>query len=56
MGSRLQSNGITPTAKVGTLIQLVNFHSFQTDSVSLDSKWHLLQNFHLLLQAQKDGG
>jgi hypothetical protein len=30
MGSRLQSNGITPTAKVGTLIQLVIFHSFQS--------------------------
>jgi hypothetical protein len=30
MGSRLQSNGITPTAKVGTLIQLVIFHSFLT--------------------------
>jgi hypothetical protein len=31
MGSRLQSNGITPTAKVGTLIQLVIFHSFLTE-------------------------
>jgi hypothetical protein len=28
MGSRLQSNGITPAAKVDTLIPAVIFHSF----------------------------
>ncbi len=28
VGSPLQSSGITPTAKVGTLIPLVFFHSF----------------------------
>jgi hypothetical protein len=30
MASRLQSNGITPTAKVDTLIPLAFFHSFLT--------------------------
>jgi hypothetical protein len=30
MGSRLQSNGITPAEKVGTLIPSGIFHSFQT--------------------------
>jgi hypothetical protein len=33
MGSRLQSNGITPAAKVDTLIPAVIFHSFQTGLV-----------------------
>jgi hypothetical protein len=31
MGSRLQSNGITPAAKVDTLIPAVIFHSFLTE-------------------------
>ena len=33
MSSRLQSNRITPTAKVGTLILLAIFHTFQTGLV-----------------------
>jgi hypothetical protein len=43
MSSRLQSNGITPAAKVGTLILLAIFHSFLAmnfgDEFSGDGFW-----------------
>jgi hypothetical protein len=50
MGSRLQSNGITPAEKVGTLIPSGIFHSFQTGVTLMQLP------LILLLQDPKDPG